>query len=314
MAANERASHSGAARGAPFGQSSAQAMVQAVLERPRPSTFPRAAILGRKLTPAEVAILETFVVPRYLEKFGEAVLNLMSIGSTARVVHLGCRTGYPDRELFEMIDECSVVGVDASIAAIELARNKAATLRDLELDYQVATGYPTVLDASSFSHAMCLHPIGTERDRRDLFHEMQRLLYSGGQALVSLPLRGSFQEIADLIREYALKHDQDELGRAADRGVLGRPTMESLSEELEDAGFDDIDVDVRQITLTFPNGRAFTEDPITRLLVLPELSAHMGIEDLSEPLQYVNDAIGRYWSRRELELGVVVGTASARKT
>jgi SAM-dependent methyltransferase len=175
-------------------------MVQALVERSHTSSPPRAAILGRKLTPAEVAILETFVVPRYLEKFGEATLNMMSIGATARVAHLGCRTGYPDRELFEMIDSCAVVGVDASIAAIELARNKAATLHDLALEYQVATGYPTRLEAESFSHAMCLHPIGTESDRRDLFAEMHRLIYSGGQALVSLPLRGSFQEIGDLFR------------------------------------------------------------------------------------------------------------------
>ena len=140
----------------------------------------------------------------------------MSAGGAARIAHLGCRTGWPDREVFELIDTCAVIGVDASIAAIELARNKAATLRDLDLDYQVATGYPTELGSESFSHAMCLHPIGTELDRRDLFGEMERLLYRGGQALVSLPLRGSFQEISDLFREYALKHDH---GRRGERAV-----------------------------------------------------------------------------------------------
>ncbi len=289
-------------------------MMQAV-ERPRTSIAPRAptAMLGRKLTPAEVAILETFVVPRYLEKFGEAVLNMMLLGDTARVAHLGCRTGYPDRELFEMIDTCSVVGVDASIAAIELARNKAAITPDIELEYQVAMGYPTELKAEGFSHAMCLHPIGSDHDRVDLFGEMERILYPGGQALVSLPLRGSFQEIGDLIREFSLKNDEGDLGRAVDTAMLSRPTIESLSEELESAGFEDIDVDVRQISLSFPGGRAFTEDPVTRLMVLPELQAHMGVDDLAAPLAYINDAIEKYWSRREFELGVVIGTASARK-
>lgn len=287
--------------------------MMAVSENPRPSGFPRSAMLGRKLSPGEVAILETFVVPRYLEKFGEALLSMMLLGNTARIAHLGCRTGYPDRELLDMIDTCSLIGVDVSIAAIELARNKAATLTGVDFEYQVATGYPTELEASSFSHAMSVHPIGTDRDRAELFREMERLVYPGGQALVSLPLRGSFQELGDLFREYSLKHDHGELARATEAAMVGRPTIESLSEELEDAGFDDIDVDVRQISLSFPGGRAFTEDPVTRLLVVPELSAHMGIADLAEPLQYLNDAIGKYWSRRDFEVTVVVGTASARK-
>ena len=128
-----------------------------------------------------------------------------------------------------------------------------------------------------------------------------------------MPLRGSDQEESDLFREYSLKNEHGELGRAVEAATLGRPTIESLSEELEDAGFDDIDVDVRQVSLSFAGGRAFTEDPITRLLVLPELQAHMGIADLSDPLSYLNDAIGKYWSRRDFELGVVIGTASAAR-
>lgn len=270
-------------------------------------------MLGRKLTPAEVALIETFVIPRYLEKFGEAVMSMMLLGGTSRVAHFGCRTGYPDRELLKLSDTCSVTGVDASLAAIELARNKAATLREVDLDYQVATEYPTPLDANRFSHAMSLHPIGTSDDRIELFGEMERVLYSGGQALVSLPLRGSFQEIGDLFREYALKNDQGEFGRAAEAAMQGRPTLESLSEELEAAGLDDVDVDVRQVTLSFESGRAFTEDPVTRLLVLPELRSSMQMDDFEEPLQYLNDAIGKYWSRRDFDLTVVIGTASARK-
>jgi ubiquinone/menaquinone biosynthesis C-methylase UbiE len=212
-----------------------------------------------------------------------------------------------------MIDDCTVVGVDASIAAIELARNKAATLEGIRLEYKVAKGYPTELAAESFSHALCLHPIGTESDRSDLFQEMGRVLYSGGQALVSLPLRGSFQEIVDLFREYALKHDAGELGGALESAWLGRPTIESLSEELEACGFEDIDVSVRQVGLSFQGARAFTEDPVTRLLVLPELQAHMGDFDLSEPVQYLNDALSKYYAKRDFELGFVIGTASARK-
>jgi SAM-dependent methyltransferase len=289
-------------------------MLPAEVPRPRPSSPPpKPPVLGRKYSPAEVAILETFVVPRYLTKFGEGVLQMMLLGDTAKIAHFGCRTGYPDRELLQKSDGCSITGVDVSLAAVELARNKAATLGDVSLAYQVASSYPTELDSNAFSHAMSLHPVGTERERLDLFREMARVLYRGGQALVSLPLRGSFQEIGDLFREYALKFDHGDFGKATEIATLSRPTLESLSDELEAAGLEDVDVDVRQVSLPFESGRAFTEDPVTRLFVIPDFQAYMGIDTFEDPLRYLNEAIGKYWSNRPFEVGLVVGTASARK-
>jgi SAM-dependent methyltransferase len=269
------------------------------------------AMPEQPLTPAEVAILETFVVPRYLKVFAEAALSVMLVGPEARIAHLGCRTGYPDRELLALGPGCSVVGVDASEPAIHLARNKAATLKRARLEYRIAPTSATELESATFSHVFCLHPSASGRD--GLFEEMHRLLYSEGQALVSLPLRGSFQELSDLLREYALKNDQEELGRAVELAATNRPTIESLAEDLESKGFEDVDVDVRQVSLSFQGGRAFSEDPATRLMVLPEQEAYMGPTDFAEPLAYVNDAIGKYWSGREFELSLVIGTATARK-
>jgi ubiquinone/menaquinone biosynthesis C-methylase UbiE len=271
-------------------------------------------MLGRKLTPGEVAILETFVIPRYLTHFGEVVLDMMLTGDFARVAHLGCRTGYPDRQLVEMVDTCSIVGVDSSLAAVELARNKAATLNEVNIEYVVATKFPTVLESGAFSHAMSLHPTATPEERRLLFGEMGRLLYRGGQALVALPLRGSFQELGDLLREFALKHDHGDLGKAAEQAVRDMPTIETLTEELEAAGLTDVDFELRQLTLSFDSGRAFVDDPVTRLIVLPELQAMMGGADLHASTQYIADAVDKYWAKRTLDVVVKIGAASARKS
>lgn len=270
-------------------------------------------MFGRKLSPAEVAILETFVVPRYLALFGELALELLLSGEEARIVHLGCRTGYPDRQLIDRIDGSTVVGVDSSLAAVELARNKAATLVGASLEYRVEAELPTELEGESFSHALTLHPAGSDRERLSLFAEMARLLYSGGQALVALPLRGSFQELMDLVREYALKHDDGELGKAVEVAALTRPGIEELSEELESVGLEDVDVEVRQTTLRFDGGRAFTEDPVTRVMIVPELQALVGAAGFADVLAYVGDAIDKYWADQGFELSLKVGAASARK-
>ena len=146
-------------------------------------------MLSEKLSPADAAILETFVVPRYLSLFGDLMLEMMLVGESARVAHLGCRTGYPDLKLYERIDGVDIVGVDSSLPALELARNKAAVLGDVRVEYRIAESLPLDLDSGIFTHAFAIHPISGPLDRVALFEEMSRLLCDGGQALVALPLR-----------------------------------------------------------------------------------------------------------------------------
>jgi hypothetical protein len=49
------------------------------------------------------------------------------------------------------------------------------------------------------------------------------------------------------------------------------------------------------------------------LLILPDLRAWLPVPDLDRPLEYVRDAIDKYWSEGKLGLTLNVGCASARK-
>ncbi len=265
------------------------------------------------LSAAEAAVFETFVVPRYLKLFGELALSMVLPTPGARVAHLGCRTGFPDVELCRIIEEPTVYGVDPSSFALELARNKASLARGVQIEYSVSDTLPAPFPSGAFSHVLCLHPVVKPDQRVPLFIEMARLLYGQGQALVALPLRGSFQEIGDLLREYALKYDEELLGQRVESLMIERPTIESLSEELEIAGLEDIDVEVRHTVLSFDSGRALVEDPVCRMLILPDLRAGLAGTDLTRPLEYLRDAVDRYWSEATFELTLSVGCASARR-
>jgi SAM-dependent methyltransferase len=266
----------------------------------------------QKLTPADAAIFETFVVPRYLSFYGDLVLEMLLAGGSVRIAHLGCRTGYPDLKIFERIDQTEIVGFDSSIPALELARNKATVRGADTIEYRVQENGAMEDETGQFTHVIALHPVLTADERLDLFKEIRRLLCPGGQALIATPLRGSFQEVLDLYREYALKYDDADFSKAVEFAIATRPTIESLSEELETVGLEDVDVEIRSTTLPFDSGRAFVEDPVNRLLILPELSASLGVQDMQKPLEYVRDAVDRYWSESKLELSINVGCASAR--
>jgi SAM-dependent methyltransferase len=264
------------------------------------------------LSEIEAAVFETFVVPNYLHRFGELLLEMLLPVEGARVAHLGCRTGYLDREICQRVSRATVYGVERAAPALELARNKAAASQ-IAAQYLPGDILPTSLPSDAFSHVVTLHPIVDAVERGALFAEMSRLLYPGGQALIALPLRGSFQELGDLFREYALKNDDGEFGRIVEEAMANRPTLEMLSEELEVFGLEDVDVEVRQSSLWFDNGRALIEDPMCRLLIFPEFKHSLGVSDLNRALSYLRDAVDRYWSETRFELTINVGCASARR-
>lgn len=278
-----------------------------------PSGTPPGFARTSRLGPADAAVFETFVVPRYLSLYGELALEMMADGDDAQVVHLHCRTGYPDRGIVTKLRGAYVVGVDASPAALALARAKAATMPEMVSQYHLADELPTPLPASAFSHALELHGSADVAARRRVIAECTRLLAIHGQAIIAMPTRGSFQEIGDLLREYALKHDDPGLGQAVDKAALARPTIEMLTSELQQAGFDFVEGLSRPAVLHFRSGRDFFEDPIARLVIVPELDTELELDDPAAPLSYVRDAIDKYWSDGEFELTVNVGCATGRR-
>lgn len=273
---------------------------------------PWAVFSSEKLSAADAETFEAFVVPRYLSWFGELALDLFVSGPAARIAHVGCRTGYPDDRFCAQIEQAEIVGVDDSSAALELARAKAAAFANGVVDYRLVGSLPGDLEQGLFTHALCLHPLLSAAARGELLEAMSALLCPGGQALLALPLRGSFQEITDLFREYALKHDDEEFAKVLETSLAERPSVETLSDQFEDAGLVDVDVEVRQVSLPFESGRAFVDDPISQLMILPEVRSWLHAADLTRPLEYVREAMDKYWSESKFELSINVGAASGR--
>jgi SAM-dependent methyltransferase len=266
-----------------------------------------------RLGPAEAAIFETFVVPRYLSLFGDLALEMLAEGNDAQVIHVHCRTGYPDRGLALKLPGAYIYGCDRSPHAIALASAKAATMPEMVSEYKEMEDLPTPFPSQGFSHALTLHPLAAPDERARVLDEFARLLAPRGQAILAMPLRGSFQEIADLLREYALKNEATEVSKKVEAAMLVRPSVDMLATEIERAGFHFVDVELRPSVLKFKSGRDFFEDPVTRLLLLPEFRINLGIGDLDRPLEYVRDAIDKYWSDGTFELTVNVGCATGRR-
>jgi hypothetical protein len=118
-----------------------------------------------------------------------------------------------------------------------------------------------------------------------------------------------------MVREFALRQDLPDLGKAVDAAAASRPTIETVSEEFENAGLTEVDVDVQLIAVSFNDGREFLDDPIAKLLVFPEMRVLLALdrEIGAVCFKYVHDAIAKYWSEGVFELTVNAGCASGRR-
>lgn len=269
---------------------------------------------GAALTAAEAAIFESLVVPRYLQAFAMQAVPMLIPSQTAIVAHLGCRTGYPAAMIGRQLPGCSLTGVDGSDAALELARTKANLVSGVHASYVKAEEYPSPLSTGAFTHSIELHPGGARGDYAASLAEHARLLTGNGQMVVALPLRGSFPEVYDMLREYALRHDQPHFGEAVDAASSARPNPETLVEQIEAAGFYDVEVGLDLVAIAFESGRDFLDDPITRLVVGPDVWASLPPETgIDAAWSYAADAIAKYWSEIRFELTINIGCASARK-
>ncbi len=263
----------------------------------------------------EVTLFETIVVPSYLNYFGTMAVDMLMDYSPAAVAHVGCRTGFPDGAIFDKLPGSTLIGVDPSSEALDLARSKAALVSGMQATYDVGGPAVTTLPSESFTHAFSLHPLCDAEGRGKLLSELRRILVAGGQALLAMPLRGSFPELADMIREFSLKQDLPNLSKAVDIAASRRPTIETVAEEFETAGLTEVDVDVQLVGVSFASGREFLDDPIARLLVMPDLKSHLPVDAAlwDQSYQYLQDAILKYWSDCMFELTVNVGCASGRR-
>lgn len=266
--------------------------------------------LGSPLPGEEASVFHAQVAPRCRELFEERFLEPMTLEDEAVVLHLGCRTGFHDEELAARAGASALVGVDASPEAISLASSGpiAATGR---FAYH-ASMLPTQLPDSAFSHAVSFYSLASHEDWSGLAAEAFRLLKPGGQFLLALPLRGSYHELLDLLREHSFASGDAALTDAVEALAAQRPNIELVTEMLEDMGFDDVDVSMHRMTLEYRDGQEFLNDPVTRLLFEPQLAA-LAPQAPQAALDYVRLALSRYWSDQAFELSLSLGYVSARR-
>lgn len=131
---------------------------------------------------------------------GEQAIELMAIDTPARVIDVGCGSGWATRLMAQKALEGRVVGIDVSDEMVRIARESSVTFPNVE--FQVASAEKLPFETGDFTHAFSMESLYYYTDIEGALKEIRRVLRSGGRFVTVVDLyeenKPSHQWIAQL--------------------------------------------------------------------------------------------------------------------
>ena len=125
---------------------------------------------------------------------GEQAIVQMQVPSDARVLDVGCGSGWAARLLAQQAHSGQVVGIDVSDEMIGVAREQSKTLTNVE--FRVASAASLPFPDNSFTHAFSMESLYYYADITKALSEICRVLKPGAV----------FVTVVDLYEENAPSH------------------------------------------------------------------------------------------------------------
>lgn len=277
----------------------------------RPSSSQRVAAVG---TSEDAALYDAHVVPRYSTLFGRLLLGELPSRERLQVLDVGCGTGYPALEVLRRLGEGGrVIAIDPDPALIDLARTRALDEAGRRIFFKVESAEQLSFGDEVFDVVIGNLALGAFQSPARALGEMRRVLVPSGRLVLTHALAGSFEEVLDMFRELALKHDDGALAQRIERIAARYPAASTLEAAVAAAGFADVSVRVEEFQITFPSAAEVFTDPMIRMVALPEWRWIAGFEEGSETLLgKVQRALETYFGAGPLSLRVSAGLVTAR--
>jgi len=199
---------------------------------------------------------QSVLVPVIFEPWARELIRLANPQAGEHILDLACGTGVVTRQVAELVSDLgSLVGVDHSGEMLSVARLLAKEA-GLDAEWVEADAGNLPFSENRFDLAFCQQAIQFFPDRLAALRELRRVLAPGGR--VSCCVQKGL-DINPMLKAQADALDTCVSERAGDavRAICSLPDGEELRGLFEDAGFEDIDLQVTTLTLYHPDARAF---------------------------------------------------------
>ena len=261
-------------------------------------------------------MFDTEIAPIWTERFGRLLLRELELLPKSTGLEVACASGGLAVELLKRMEgEGRLIAVDFSSQLIDLARTKAAGHSGKRIFFRTeGLGARLSFDDEVYDFVVCNLGLDEFTERSTAITEFARVVKPGGWVSATLPVRGSFAEFYDLLREVLLKRDASAALERLEAALAHEPTADQAEGWFRAAGLVDVQFMQEKFTLLFRSSREFFCAPVIEYGPLNEWREIAGSgNEQKEIFAQLQGAIDAYFAERPFGTTVVAGCVQGRK-
>ena len=251
-------------------------------------------------------------LPMWSAMAGQVLLRHLPLDPNAKVLDVGCGTGFPAVELAQRLGPpAHVTGIDRWAAALARARRKVKVWGVGNVTFIDGDATSMPFHQNSFDLIVSNLGLNNFADPAAAFAECRRVLRPRGRLALATNLQGTMSEFYALFRTVL----DANVVSALDAHVAHRATIHGTFALLKNAAFEPVRSVEETLQMRFASGTAFLQHSFIRLGFLPawcELVAESERAEVFERLRAALDAHAE--EHGELELSVPMAYLEARAT
>jgi SAM-dependent methyltransferase len=263
------------------------------------------------------------IVPSYAGRFGALLLQQIAapLRDARQVVEVGCATGHLTRDAAAAIATpgARLTAIDEREPFIVEARARPFTGGGARVEFQRAE-LDALPIANGEADVALSNLVIAETALRDgpagaatLLAELRRVLAPRARVAVSAPLRGTWSELLDLLRDVLREGHKPGALAAVDRYAAAFPDGAAVMDWLRAAGFLNVELVIDRWQILFKSAREFFFAPLIELGPLSQWKQLAGRgPDMQDAFFFTKEAIDSYFKGRPFAVTVVAAAVSGR--
>ena len=257
--------------------------------------------------PARPDVVSAFdELPLWSAMAGLFLLEHLPLVRGARVLDVGCGTGFPLLELAQRLGRPAIVhGLDRWAPALERARFKAGVTGVVNATLTRGDGAAMPFRDAQFDLVVSNLGINNFPDPDAVFRESRRVLRRDGRLALTTNVEGHMAELYAVFEVALREHGRPEALESLRRHIAYRGTAASIAKRLGEAGFRLTRAVERDLPMRFADGSALFRHYFIRLGFLDGWRAVTGPETEREVFAALEEGLNRRAAQRgELALTV----------
>ena len=188
------------------------------------------------------ALYERYLVPLKFEPFAVDMAGRLADIMQGRILELAAGTGVVTRAMAKALPpQVEIVATDLNQAMLDVARTK---LQATNVRWQQADAQSLPFAASSFDAVICQLGVMFFPDKLTAYREALRVLKPGGRFLFNVWNALDLNPVSRIVAETVARSFPDDPPRFVERVPFGYCDPDRIRGEVQQAGFENVEVDV----------------------------------------------------------------------